>query len=162
MMKEILKLLEEDARRTPEQLANLTSRSVGEVVSVIKEAESKGVILGYKALVNWDNVPGEEEQVWALIEVKVLPQRDVGFDRIAERISRFKEVDSLYLLSGQFDLAVILIGKSFNEVGAFVSTKLATMEGVQGTNTHYLLKRYKDDGFWLFKGDEGQRLPVSP
>ncbi|MSQ15316.1 MAG: Lrp/AsnC family transcriptional regulator [Dehalococcoidia bacterium] len=161
-MKDIFKLLEEDARRTPEQLAVLAGLSVGEVVSIIKKAESEGVIVGYKALVNWDNVPGEEGQVWALIEVKVVPQRGVGFDGIAERISRFTEVDSLYLVSGQFDLAVIVIGKSFNEVGAFVSNKLATMEGVQGTNTHYLLKRYKDDGLWLFKGDESQRLPVSP
>ncbi len=161
-MRDILKLLEEDARRTPEQLATLSGRPLDEVISTLKEAEAKGIILGYKALVNWDNVPDEDGQVWAMIEVKVAPQRDVGFDGIAERIGRFKEVSSLYLVSGQFDLSVVIIGKTFNEVGAFVSNKLATMEGVQSTNTHYLLKRYKDGGHWLYKGDEGQRLPFAP
>lgn len=161
-MRDILKLLEEDARRTPEQLATLSGRPLDEVVSILKEAETQGIILGYRTLVNWDNVPDEGEQVWALIEVKVVPQRDVGFDGIAERIGRFREVNSLYLVSGQFDLAVVMIGKTFNEVGAFVSNKLATMDGVQSTNTHYLLKRYKDGGYWLYKGDEGQRIPVMP
>lgn len=160
-MQEILRLLEEDARRTPEQLATLSGRPLDEIRAAIKEAEDRGVLLGYKGLVNWDKVPGEE-QVWALIEVKVVPQRDVGFDSIAQRIGRFNEVHSLYLVSGQFDLAVMVVGKTMQEVAAFVSNKLAPMEPVQGTNTHYLLKRYKDDGRLLDKEEGAQRLPVTP
>ena len=139
----------------------MTGRPVEEVRQVIAQAERERAVLGYKALINWDKVPGGE-QVWALIEVKVTPQRDVGFDAIAERISRFPDVHSVYLVSGQFDLSVMVVGKTMQEVAAFVSNKLAPMEPVQGTNTHYLLKRYKDWGEPLNGGEGVQRLAVSP
>ncbi len=111
-------------------------------------------------MVNWDKLG--EEQVWALAEVKVTPQRDVGFDAIAERIYRFPEARTVYLMSGTYDLAVLVVGKTMHEVAGFVSEKLAPLEGVQGTVTHFLLKRYKEDGE-IMDGEEGpKRVPIMP
>lgn len=159
-MKEVFRILEQDARKTPQQIATMTGIPLAEVKKAIKKAEGDRTILKYKALVNWDKLG--EEQVWALIEVKVLPQRDVGFDAVAERIYRFPEARSVYLLSGTYDLAVIVVGSNMREVAAFVSEKLAPLESVQGTVTHFLLKRYKEDGEILGVEERPKRVPIVP
>ena len=158
-MKDILKILENDARTTPQQISTMTGTPVAEVKKEIKKAESDRTILKYKTVVNWEKLG--EEQVRALIEVKITPQREVGFDSIAERIYRFPEARSVYLVSGAYDLAVMVVSKSMQEVASFVSQKLAPLEAVQGTITHFLLKRYKEDGEILEGGEEVKRLPVT-
>jgi DNA-binding Lrp family transcriptional regulator len=158
MLKEILKILEEDARTTPKQLATMTGSSEGEVKTLIKKAEEEQVILKYRTLVNWDRVG--DEHIWALIEVKITPQRDVGFDAIAERIYRFPQARTVYLVSGTYDLAVLVMGRSMNEIADFVTQKVATVEGVRGTTTHFLLRRYKEDGEILEGGEGNRRQPV--
>jgi len=144
MRKEILKILENDARTTPKQIAAMTGISSAEVTKVIKQAKKDRIILKYKTVINWDKV--EDEQVWALIDVKVTPQKDLGFDSIAEQIYRFSQARSVYLASGEYDLAVLVVGKTEHEVADFIAQKLATIEGVKGTATHFILKRYKEDG----------------
>ena len=144
MLSEILRILESDARTSTKQIAAMTGISTTEVSKLIKQAQKDRVILKYKAVVNWDKVT--DERVWALIDVKVTPQKDVGFDAIAERVYRFPQARSVYLASGEYDLAVLVVGKTEHEVADFVSQKLATIEGVQGTATHFILKRYKEDG----------------
>ena len=158
MLKEILKILEDDARTTPKQIATMTGSTEGEVKKIIKQAEEEQTILRYKTLVNWDRVG--DEHVSALIEVKITPQRDVGFDSIAERIYRFPQARTVYLVSGTYDLAVIAMCKSMHEIADFVTQKLAPIEGVQGTMTHFLLKKYKEDGEILEGGEENKRQPV--
>ncbi len=155
----IFDILEKDARTTPEQISVMTGLPLEEVKQAIQKAEAEHVILKYKAVVNRQKLG--EEQVWALIEVKVQPQRNVGFDAVAERIYRFPQARSVYLVSGTYDLAVLVTGKTMHEVASFVSEKLAPLEGVQGTVTHFGLKRYKEDGE-IFEGKEGvTRLPIS-
>lgn len=144
MNKEILKILENDARTTPEQISTMTGIPVSHVTKEIKQAEKERVILKYKTMINWNKV--EDEQVSALIEVRVTPQRDVGFTSIAERIYRFPQARTVYLLSGTYDLLVLVTGKTMHEVADFVSQKLAPIEGVQATVTHFMLKKYKEDG----------------
>ena len=156
--KEILKILEKDARTTPQQIAKMTDLPSEEVAAIIKKAEADRTILKYKTVINWDKV--KDEQVWALIEVKLTPQRDVGFHTQAERIYRFPEARSVYLMSGTYDLAVLVMGKTMHQVADFVSQKLSPIEGVQGTVTHFLLKRYKEDGEILEEGSEDRRQPV--
>lgn len=141
-MTEILKLLEEDCRYTPAQIASMTGKTEKEVEEAIKKFEEEHVITGYTALVDWDRT--ELETVTAFIEVKITPQRDDGFDRIAKRIYQYDEVESLYLMSGAFDFAVIVSGKSLKDVSHFVSSKLAPIDGVISTATHFIMKRYKD------------------
>jgi len=158
MIKEILKILENDARTTPAKIAAMTGKPAAEVSKAIKKAEKDGTILKYKTIVNWEKAGNE--QVSALIEVRVAPQRDVGFDSLAERIYRFPEARSVYLLSGAYDLLVLVAGKTMQEVAGFVTQKLALIEGVQGTTTHFLLKRYKEDGEILADGGETKRQPV--
>ena len=159
MLNDILKILESDARTTPKQIAGMTGLSVAKVSKAIKEAEEDRTILKYKTVINWDKTG--EERVYALIEVKIIPQREVGFDTIAERIYRFNEARSVYLLSGTYDLLVIVSGKTMHEVADFVSQKLAPMDEVQGTVTHFLLKKYKEDGEILLGKEEAQRQPIS-
>ena len=160
MNKEVLKALEKDARATPEQIATRTGLSVKEVEKTIEKAEKDRIIVKYKTIINWERLG--EEQVQALIEVKIQPQRNVGFDAIAERIYRFPEVRSVYLVSGTYDLAVLVVGKTMQEAAAFVWQKLAPLESVQGTVTHFLLKRYKEDGEILDGGGEkGRRQPLT-
>jgi DNA-binding Lrp family transcriptional regulator len=157
---EIFRILEQDARKTPQQIATMTGIPLAEVKDAIKQAEGNRTILKYKTIINWDKLG--EEQVWALVEVRVTPQRDVGFDAIAERIYRFPEARSVYLVSGTYDLAVLVVGKTMHEVAAFTSEKLAPLEEVQGTVTHFLLKRYKEDGE-VMDGEEGpKRVPIMP
>ena len=158
MLKEILKILEKDARTTSQQIASMTGSSSDEVTRLIKKAESDRTILKYKTVINWEKV--RDEQVWALIEVKITPQRDVGFNSIAERIYRFPEARSVYLVSGTYDLAVLVMGKTMHQIADFVAQKLAPIEGVQGTVTHFLLRRYKEDGEILEGGEETRRQPV--
>ncbi len=159
-MKEILKTLEGNARATAEQIATMTGRSVAQVKRAIKQAEKERAIVKYKTIINWEKLG--EEQVQALIEIKIAPQRDVGFDSIAERIYRFPEARSVYLVSGTYDLAVLVVGSSMHEVAGFVAQKLAPLESVQGTVTHFLLKRYKEDGEILEGETAGvRRLPLT-
>jgi len=139
---EILKLLENDCRTTPEQIAAMLGASLSEVVTAIAEMEADKIILGYKAMVDWDKTG--EETVTALIEVKVTPQRGDGFDRIAERIYQFEEVESMYLMSGAYDFTVIISGRTLKEVANFVSARLSTIDGVIGTATHFILTKYKE------------------
>ena len=158
MNKEILKILESDARTTTRQIAAMTGISSAEVARAIKQAEKDRIILKYKTVINWDKL--EDEQVWALIEVKVTPQKDVGFDSIAEHIYRFPQARSVYLASGEFDLTVLIVGKNEHEVADFVAEKLAAIEGVHGTATHFILKRYKEDGEILEEEEEVKRQQV--
>jgi len=158
MINEILKILENDARTTPKQISTMTSIPPNEVAKLIKQAEKDRTILKYKTIINWDKVG--EEQVSALIEVKVAPQRDVGFDAVAERIYRFPQTRSVYLLSGAYDILVLVTGKTMHEVADFISQKLAPIEEVQGTVTHFMLKRYKEDGEILEGKEKVKRQPV--
>ncbi len=141
-MTEILKLLEENGKYTAGQLAAMTGKTEEEAASIVRECEEKHIINGYTALIDWDRT--SEEAVTALIEVRVTPQRDDGFDRIAKRIYQYDEVDSVYLMSGAYDLTVIISAKSLKEVSQFVSAKLAPIEGVLSTATHFILKKYKE------------------
>jgi len=159
-MKQIFEALEKDARLAPEQLSTMTGIPVAEVEKTIKKAEGNRTILKYKTVVDWAKLG--EEQVWALLEVKVIPQRDVGFDAIAERIYRFPEARSVYLASGTYDLAILVAGKTMQEVAVFVSEKLAPLETVQSTVTHFILKKYKEDGEIIEGGEGVKRLPVTP
>ena len=151
MLKDILKILEKDARTSARQISAITGLSEEEVAKTVKQAEHDQVILKYKAIVNWDKL--ENEHVFALIEVKIAPQRDVGFDSIAERIYRFPQTRSVYLISGTYDLFVLVAGKNNHEVADFVSQKLSHIEGVTGTVTQFVLKRYKEEGE-IVNGDE--------
>jgi DNA-binding Lrp family transcriptional regulator len=159
-MNEIFKILEEDARKTPQQIATMTGIPLSKVKGAIKQAERDRTILKYKAIVNWDRLG--EGQVVALVEVRLVPQRDVGFDAIAERIYRFTEARSVYLMSGTYDLAVLVAGKTMQEVASFVTQKLAPLDGVKGTVTHFLLKRYKEDGEVLEIEKRPKRVPIMP
>ena len=143
-MNTILRLLEEDGRLTPQQIALMCDKEEGDIRQMIDDAEKQGVILGYKALVDWDRT--DREYVSALIEIKIAPQRDRGFDRVAEKIYNYPEVQSLYLMSGGFDLAVLIEGRTMKEVAYFVARKLATLEDVISTATHFVLRKYKDKG----------------
>ena len=147
MKQEILKLLENNARLTTKEIAKELKLPEKEVIGLIAELEADKVICGYNAIINWDKIT--EEKCNALIEVKVTPQRGTGFDRIADRIARFDEVDSVYLLSGGYDFMVIINGKSMKEVSSFVFNKLATIDYIQSTATHFVLKKYKDHGVQL-------------
>ena len=158
MLRDVLKILENDGRTTTKQIATMTGTPSAEVTKLIKQAEKDRIILKYKAVINWDRV--EDEHVWALIEVKVTPEPEAGFDAIAERVSQFHQVRSVFLASGTYDLLLIVVGKSEHIVAEFVSENLAHIEGVQGTVTHFVLKRYKDDGV-VIEGAEGvKRQPV--
>lgn len=143
-MKQILQLLEENARLTTEQMAVMCNLDEEEIKDKIKQLEDEGVILGYKALIDWDKT--DREYVSAVIELKVAPQRDRGFDRIAEKIYNYPEVQSVHLMSGGYDLMLIIEGKTMREVAYFVAYKLAPIEDVVSTATHFVLKKYKDKG----------------
>jgi DNA-binding Lrp family transcriptional regulator len=160
-MKEALRILERDGKATPAEIAQQLGVAEDEVRGQIARAEAERVLLRYKAVINWEKLG--EDRVSALIEVRVTPQRGVGFDGLAQRIYRFPEVRSVYLMSGAYDLAVQVVGRSMQEVASFVAEKLATLDTVQGTVTHFVLKRYKEDGE-ILTGDEEttSRLPVSP
>ena len=143
-MKKLLKLLEKNALLSERELALMCEKEEGDIKKMIDEYEKEGVILGYTTVIDWDKL--DSEQVNALIELKVIPQRDSGYDAIAEKIYNYTEVDSLYLMSGGYDLAVLLHGKTMREIAVFVAQKLATLEAVTSTATHFVLRKYKDHG----------------
>ena len=147
MKKKLLEIIEHNAKLSVEEIAEELKASPNDVVSLIADLEAKKVICGYDTIINWDKVT--DEKCNALIEVKVTPQRGTGFDRIADRIARFDEVDSVYLMSGAYDFLVIVNGKSMKEVSSFVFNKLATIDYVNSTATHFVLKKYKDHGIQI-------------
>ena len=152
-MTKLLQLLEQDCTLTDAQLASMANMTVEQVAVARKQLEEEKVILGYKAIVDWDRT--QREAVTALIEVKVTPQRGEGFDRIAERIYQYDEVESVYLMSGAFDLTVIISGRTLKEVASFVGQRLAPLEDVTGTATHFILKKYKEKHL-IFEKQEQQ------
>lgn len=155
--KKLLTLLENDCTLTHAQLAAMCDTTVEDIEMRIKSLTDEGVILGYKAMVNWEKT--SVEAVEALIEVKITPQRDKGFDRIAQRIYQYEEVESCYLMSGGYDLTVILTGRTLREVALFVSQKLSTIEGVTSTATHFILKKYKQSNVvFIPKEEQKERL----
>lgn len=143
-MTELLRLLENDARLSPEALALMLEKEVGDIKAMIEDYEQSGVIVGYHTLIDWDKT--DRESVSAMIELKITPQRDRGYDHVAQKIYNYPEVESLYLMSGSFDLAVLIEGKTMREVALFVAEKLATIEDVISTATHFVLRKYKDKG----------------
>ena len=144
MDRKLLEILESDGRLSAKQIAMMLQKEEGEIKKIIEEYEQSGVILGYKAIVDWDKT--DREYATALIELKVTPQYNRGFDAIAERIYNYPEVQSVYLMSGSYDLCVILEGKTIREVALFVAQRLAPLEAVQSTATHFVLRKYKDKG----------------
>lgn len=160
-IKELLHLLEEDGRLSAEAIAIMMDLPVDEIEKTIKTLEKQRIILRYPALINWDKVEANGN-VTALIEVKVTPQRDVGFDDIAARIYKFPEVQSVYLISGDYDLNIVIEGKSIKDVALFVSQKLSALEHVISTATHFILKKYKHDGVVFNEGEEDKRMIVTP
>ena len=158
MKEAILRLLENNARMSAKEIANELNIKEKEVIRLIGELEADKVICGYNAIINWDKIT--EEKCNAIIEVKVIPQRGTGFDRIASRISRFDEVDSIYLMSGGYDFMVVVNGKSMKEVSSFVFNKLATIDYIQSTATHFVLKKYKDHGVNLLDKPIDKRTNV--
>ena len=142
-MEQLLRLIEADCTLTHKQLAAMTGASEEKVDAEVKRLEENGTIVGYKAVVDWDKT--EREAVTALIEVKVEPQLGDGFDRVAERIYQYEEVESCYLMSGDFDMTVIISGRTLREVANFVTQKLSTIDAVQSTATHFILKKYKEN-----------------
>ena len=157
-VEQILRALERDGRLTPAQLAQQTGRSEEEVRSLIAEAEARHVLLGYGARVNWEALGHPE--VYALVEIKVQPEENVGYSHVAGRIARFDNVMSCYLTSGDYDLVAIVRGGSIHEVSDFVGEKLATMHGVQSTVTHVIMRRYKVDGVMLHRAGGNDRQAV--
>ena len=161
-MDEILDILASDARRTPEEISKLTGKDVATVKKAIKKFEQDGVIIKYKTVINQDLVREKNSFVRALIEVSIVPQKDVGFDHIAERIYSFSEVKSCYLVSGSYDLLLVVEGENSQTVAEFVSSKLSSMENVRQTTTHFLLKKYKEAGFASYQEEKHERLKVVP
>jgi DNA-binding Lrp family transcriptional regulator len=143
-MYQLLEILEKNGRLKDEELAVMTGKDPNEIRAKIEAFEKDNIIVGYSALINWEKI--NTENVTALIEVKVTPQRGEGFDKIAERIYRFPEVNACYLMSGSFDLTVIIVGRTLKEVALFVAERLAPLDSVQSTATHFVLKKYKDQG----------------
>lgn len=156
---ELLQILKEDCRLPLEKLAVMTDATMETVAQAIQDMERTGVILRYSPVINWDKT--DRERVEAMIEVRVTPQRDQGFDAIAQRIYRFDEVKSVYLMSGAYDLLLLVEAHTLKELAFFVSTKLSTLETVTGTATHFVLKRYKSDGVVFEGGSDDKRLVVT-
>ncbi len=160
MKEQLLELIEKDGRRSTKELALMLDTDEENIINEIKKLEEEKVICGYQTLINWEKT--ERETVTALIEVKVTPQRGQGFDSIAERIYKFKEVKAVYLMSGAFDFTVIVEGKTMKDVAMFVSNKLAPLESVLSTGTCFVLKKYKDYGIVLEDKKVDERMIVSP
>lgn len=161
MKKQILDIISKNSRISLEDLSAMLNVEKEQVEQCIREMEDENVICGYPTLINWDNT--ENEKVTALIEVKVTPQRDMGFNKVAERIYRFEEVESVYLMSGGFDLTVMIQGKSMKEVSRFVSEKLSTLEYVNSTATYFVLKKYKEHGLVMTADkNETERMLITP
>src|SRR5258706_5896274 len=160
VMEPLLKLLHENATLKPSQLSAMLNIPEGEVAAKIKAYEADQVILAYRTILNEEKLG--MEAVRAVIEVKITPERGGGFDRLAERIAKYAEVNSCYLMSGGYDLLVVLEGKSLREIATFVSEKLATIQGVLSTATHFMLKPYKVQGVLMKREVNEERLAVAP
>ena len=158
-MENILEILEKNSRESSTQIANKLGISAKQVEKAIKKAEEDRAILKYTAIVDWSKLG--KEKIWALIEVRITPQQDIGFDAVAARIYGFPQVFSAYLVSGTYDLAIIVRGRSMQDISSFVTTKLAPIEEVQSTVTHFLLRRYKDSGEILEATEQVKRLPIT-
>ena len=157
---DLLEIMQEDCRQPLERLAVMTGRTMTEVAQAIDEMEKAGVILRYRPVINWDKI--QVNRVEAMIEVRVTPQRDMGFDAIASRIYRFDEVKSVFLMSGGYDLLVLVEASTLKELALFVSEKLSPLDTVTGTATSFVLKRYKQDGVIFENRSADGRLVVSP
>lgn len=161
MTRKILRALETDARRTPAQIATMVGRSEDEVAATIERCERAGIIRGYRTVIAWERL--RDDVVRAFIDVSVSPQRNLGFDEVAARIYRYPEVRSVHLVSGGHDLRVVIEGSGLRDVAAFVAEKLASIDHVTATNTHFLLKAYKEDGQILTEDPtDDDRLAVAP
>jgi DNA-binding Lrp family transcriptional regulator len=160
-MNEILEILEKDARTPPEEIAKMTGVKVQAVKNTIKKLEKDGVILKYKTIINKELIRDEHSDVRALIEVRITPKKNLGFEYLAERIYQFPEVSACYLMSGTYDLLVVVEGKNIHTISDFVSSKLAPMENVRGTVTHFILKKYKEDGDILRQAKRDKREAIS-
>lgn len=160
MREKILAVIEKNSRIDLKELAILLGENEVDVANEISNMEKEGIICGYHTLINWDNT--STEKVVALIEVKVTPQRGMGFDKIAERIYQFSAVSAVYLMSGSFDFTVIVEGKTMREVAQFVSDKLSPMESVLSTGTHFILKKYKEHGTILTENKTDERQLITP
>ncbi|PYZ93896.1 AsnC family transcriptional regulator [Salipaludibacillus keqinensis] len=159
---ELLLLIEKEGRMSEDKLAKMLDTSLDDVSEMLRSLEKRKIILGYSAIIDWTKV-NVSEAVTAMIDVKVTPKRGVGFDEVAERIYRFKEVKALYLMSGTYDLSVVIEGRSMSEIANFVSEKLSTLDSVISTTSHFQLKKYKHDGVVFGEDDEGDhRMVVSP
>lgn len=159
-MNELLNLLKQNALETPENLAKMLGISAEEVKAQVAEYESQGIIRAYQAVINEQEL--DASIVTTVIEVKVTPESDGGFDRVAERISRFPEVESVFLMSGTFDLLLFIKGRTMYDAAGFVSEKLAMIPGVTSTATHFMMKTYKQNGVLMTTGEDDERLKVSP
>lgn len=160
MRDELLSILEKNSRIDFKELAVMLGKSEAQVLEEISKLEQEGIICGYHTLINWEKT--SIEKVTGLIEVKVTPQRGKGFDKMAERIYNYPEVKAVYLLSGGYDLLVILEEKTLKEIAGFVSDKLSTLDSVISTTTHFILKKYKDHGTILNKGHKDEREVITP
>ncbi len=159
-MDEILEILENSGvKLTNEQIAQMTGKSAEEVGDIIKGLEKENIIVGYKTMINWEKT--DKEHVNALIELKITPQRGEGFDKVAERIYKYPQVKSLYLMSGAYDLAVNIEGSTMKEVALFVAQKLAPMDAVISTATHFVLKKYKEDGLSFYQDEKDTRQVIT-
>lgn len=158
--KKILGIIEKDARLNAGEIAAMLGLDAEETASEIRAMEKEGIICGYHAFINWDKT--DDDKISALIELKVTPQRGMGFDKIAERIYQYPEVESLYLMSGGYDFTVILKRTTMKEIAAFVSSKLAVIDEVQSTATHIVLVRYKDHGTPFIEPRKDMRMVVTP
>ncbi len=156
---EILRILEDNARVSDEDIATMLDIPAEDVSRIIKSMEEQKIIRKYKAIINWEKFG--REKVYAMIDVKIHPERDRGYDSIAERLMRFSEVRNLFLVSGMYDLFVLVEGNNIKEVAGFVAQKLAPLPQVTSTTTHFLLKKYKEDGDILFDREEAERQPIS-
>lgn len=159
MKTKILRLIQNNSKMETKDIATMLGLDEALVIHTIKEMEEAQIICGYNTVINWDKT--DDERVTALIEVKVTPQRGEGFDRVAERIYNYEEVTSLYLMSGGFDMTVFIEGKTMKEVAQFVARKLAPMDGVLSTSTHFVLKKYKESGTKLEQQKKDERLVVT-
>ncbi len=159
-MNDILEILEKNGPKLGNaQIAQMLGKTEDEVAAIIAGLEKDNIIVGYKTMINWDET--DEDHVTALIELRITPQRGEGYDKVAERIYKYPQVKSLYLMSGAYDLAVTIEGKSMKDVALFVAQKLAPMETVISTATHFILKKYKDDGLIFYKDEKDSRQVIT-
>lgn len=160
MRKQILEYIEKNSKVDVEELAIILGSDAKTVAAEILAMEEEHIICGYHTLINWDKV--DEEKVTALIEVRVTPQREMGFDKVAERIYKYPEVNAVYLISGSFDLMVSIEGKTLREVSGFVTDKLSTLDSVLSTKTNFILKKYKDHGTIMAVAPKDERIMMTP